>query len=254
MPLAIAREISPSLARCELTHVSREPIDMDAAHSEHREYVAALEQLGCEVHVLPAEPDLPDSVFVEDAALVLDELAVIMRPGAPSRRPETVSIRAALEPHRHTEVIEAPGTLDGGDVLRIDKQIFVGLSSRSNEDAIEQLSRLLKPYGYSVTGVELSACLHLKSAVSVVAPETLLINPEWVNADIFARWRMIEIDPAEPFAANAVAVGGSLIHPTGFDGTQARLAEAGLQVVAVDTTELQKAEGGVTCCSLIFEK
>jgi len=254
MPLAIAREISPSLSRCELTHVSREPIDLDAAHTQHREYLAALEQLGCEVHVLPAEPDLPDSVFVEDAAIVLDELAVITRPGAPSRRPETASIQSALEPYRHLEAIEAPGTLDGGDVLRIDKEIFVGLSLRSSEEAIAQLRGLVQPFGYSVTGVELSACLHLKSAVSVVAPETLLINPQWVNTEVFARWKRIEIDPAEPFAANAVAVGGSLIHPWGFEGTQPRLAEAGLDVVTVDTTELQKAEGGVTCCSLILER
>jgi len=253
MKIAIARELSPSLPRCELTHVDREPIDMNAAQAQHQEYLAALQRLGCEVQVLPAEPDLPDSVFVEDTAIVLDELAVITRPGAASRRPETATIHATLAPYRPIETIESPGTLDGGDVLVIGKDLFVGLSSRSNAAAITQLDRLLAPHGYSVTGVELSDCLHLKSAVSLVAPALLLINPAWVDPDLFARWGQIEVDPREPFAANAVSVGGALIYPLGFEGTQARLDRAGLEVVTVDTTELQKAEGGVTCCSLIFE-
>lgn len=254
MKIALARELSPSLERCELTHVDREPIDMELAREQHQEYLQALERLGCEVHVLPAEPDLPDSVFVEDAAIVLDELAILTRPGAESRRPETATLRVALAPYRSLASIEAPGTLDGGDVLRIGKDLFVGLSSRSNTAAVDQLGRLLAPHGYSVTGVELADCLHLKSAVSAVAPELLLINPAWVDPRHFARWKQIEIDPAEPFAANAVAVGGGLIHPTGFEGTQTRLAEAGLDVFPVNTSELQKAEGGVTCCSLIFER
>jgi dimethylargininase len=255
MPIAITREISPRFSECEITHIERTPIDLDIARAQHEGYVQALKSLacGCEVVELPAEPDLPDSVFVEDAAFILPEVAVITRPGADSRKPETESIALVLSPFKKLVYLQEPATLDGGDVLVVGKRIFVGLSTRSNQEAIEQLNRLLGEHGYTVTGVQLHDCLHLKTAVSRVDDETLLINKNWLDTHHFENYRLIEVDPEEPFAANCLPVGESIIYPTVFPKTCASLEEAGYKVVKVDVSELAKAEGAVTCCSLIIQ-
>lgn len=210
-----------------------------------------IEQSGCRVQRLPALPALPDAVFVEDTALVLDELAVITRPGAESRRPETDSVARALEAYRPLRFIEPPGTLDGGDVLRVGRQVYVGLTLRSNADGIAQLRTILEPFGYQVTAVAVDGCLHLKTAVTQVAERTLLINPQWVAGEAFRAYSWIEVDPAEPQGANALLLNGHVIYPDGFPRTQTRLVQAGIQVRTVEASELTKAEGGVTCCSLI---
>ena len=254
MLIAITRQISPRFSECELTHLDRQPIDLDLARVQHLEYEVALRELGCEVISLAAEPDLPDSVFVEDVALVFDEVAIITRPGADSRKPEAESIARALAPYRTLFTIEAPGTLDGGDVLHVGKTVYIGLSSRSNRSAVEQTHKFLAPYGYPVKGVEVTGCLHLKSAVTQVSDDTLLINPAWVDRSIFGEMKFIEVDENEPSAANAVWIGNAVIYPSGFPKTQRRLEEAGLRVKIVDATEVAKAEGAVTCCSLIFKK
>ena len=253
--VAITRMPSRSLGRCELSFVSRSAIDVELAIVQHRSYERALESLGCRVMALPALEEQPDAVFVEDVALVLDEVAVITRPGAESRRPEGASIATVLADFRPLLRIQAPGTLDGGDVLRIGRAIFIGQSARSNAAGLVQLRELLAPYGYSVQGVATRGCLHLKSAVTQVAPDTLLIQPAWVDAEIFASYRLIEVDPGEEHAANALRIGESaVIHPDCFPRTQQRLRAAGIAVVGVDVSELQKAEGAVTCCSLVFNE
>jgi dimethylargininase len=252
LPLAITRHVSPRFCECEITHIERTPIDLDVARTQHHEYMQALKGLGCDVVELPPEPDLPDSVFVEDTAFVLPEVAVITRPGADSRKPETESIIHALTPFTRLVRLQAPATLDGGDVLVLGKNIYVGLSTRSNQEAIDQLNDLLWEYGYSVTGVRLHDCLHLKTAVTRVDEDTLLINKNWVDTNHFMEFHMIEVDPDEPFAANCLPVGGTIIFPTAFPKTRARLEEAGYKVVTVDVSELAKAEGAVTCCSLII--
>jgi dimethylargininase len=254
MLIAITRQISPRFNECELTHLVRQPIDLELARAQHRQYEAALRELGCEVISLPPEPDLPDSVFVEDVALVFDEIAIITRPGADSRKPETESIARALAPYRMLRTIEAPGALDGGDVLRVGQTVYVGLSSRSNQSGVEQTQEFLAPYGYTVTGVEVTGCLHLKSAVTQVSEDTLLINPAWVARSIFGDMKFIEVDESEPSAANAVWINDAVIYPAGFPKTRRRLEEAGLNLKIVDATEVAKAEGAVTCCSLIFRK
>jgi dimethylargininase len=251
--IAITREVSPNIARCELTHFEREPIDLARAQAQHRQYQNCLAELGCKVIALPAESDLPDSVFVEDTALVLDELAVILRPGALSRRPETSSIAEALKQYRKLIHLESPGTIDGGDVLRLDKKIFVGLTSRSNAAGIEQLQNLLKPYGYEVEGVLVRGCLHLKSAVTQVAVDTLLINPALVEVETFLKWRRIEVDPTESNGANGLLIGDKVIYPPAFPATLQRLQDHGIEVCLVDVSELAKAEAAVTCCSLVFQ-
>ena len=251
--MALVRDVSPSLERCELSFQQRVAIDLEKAREQHAHYVRTLESLGCRVETLPPLPENPDAVFVEDTAVVLDEVAIITRPGAESRRAEVDSSAAALARHRKLAYIEAPGTLDGGDVLTVGRRLYVGLSARSSKEGIQQLRDHLKPYGYWVEGVELHGCLHLKTAVTQVADKTLLINPQWVRGGSFEGVDLIEVDMSEPPAANAVRIGDALIYPTSFPRTQARLEQRGLNLHAVDMSETEKAEGGVTCCSLIFK-
>jgi dimethylargininase len=257
MLLAVTRKVSPGIGRCELTHLKRTPINVELACRQHEAYEHALTELGCTVQSLPAEPDLPDSVFVEDTAIVLDEVAVITRPGAASRRPETSSIAASLRPYRSLVELQTPATLDGGDVLRIGRTLYVGMSGRSNQVAIQQLETLLQPFGYTVRGVPVCGCLHLKSAVTQVAPDTMLFNPKWISAEPFRRQyrdlRSLEIAPEEDYAGNALMVGGSIIYPTCFPRTAEILISAGIALRFTDVSELQKAEGAVTCCSLILQ-
>jgi len=253
MIVAVTREVGPSFSSCEVTHLSRQPIDVELARRQHRDYERCLTEAGCEIHRLPAEHDLPDSVFVEDAAVVLDELAVIALPGAASRRPEVDSVARALEPLRSLRRIEAPGTLEGGDVLRIADRLFVGRSTRTNDAGIEQLRKLVAPEGYSVTGVEIEHCLHLKSAATLVAESTLLVHRAWVDPRAFGDVDIVEVDPSEPTAANALWVREVVLFPAAHVRTRERLERRGVSTVALDVSEIAKAEGGLTCCSLILE-
>jgi len=252
--IAITRDVSASLADCQLSFVERDAIDIARAAEQHHAYRQALESLGCRVIALPAQDAMPDAVFVEDVALVFDEVAVMTRPGAASRRGEGASVAEALSGFRTLRTIEAPATIDGGDVLRVGRRIYVGQSARSNADGIAQLAALVSGFGYTVQGVPTRDCLHLKSAVTQVADDTLLIQPEWVDRAVFAGYRLIEIDPGEPHAANALRIGAGVVYPACFPRTQERMADAGIAVTAVDLSELQKAEGATTCCSLVFRE
>lgn len=246
--IAITRDVSPSIARAELTHLDRVPIDYERAREQHEQYRALLASLGCEVLSLPADAAHPDCVFIEDTAVVLDDLAVITRPGAESRRGEVPVVAAALAPFRTLVHIEAPATLDGGDVLVLDDRIYVGNSSRSNDAALAQLRELT---GREVIRVDVHGALHLKTAVTQVADRTLLVNREWVDVAPFAGFTLIDVDPAEPFGANAVRLGETVIYPSAFARTRAILQSHGIDVRTVEAGELAKAEGGVTCCSLL---
>lgn len=251
MLLAITRDVSPRFNECEITHIDRTPIDVDIAQSQHHGYVLALKDLGCAVLELPAEVDLPDSVFVEDTAVVLPEVALITRPGADSRKPETESITRALRPYRELLFIEAPATVDGGDVLVVGKDIYVGMSTRSIQAAVEQMNTLLRKFGYTAHSVELHDCLHLKSAVTRVDDKTLLINRRWVDVETFEGFDFIVVDESEPFAANCLPIADSIIFPEEFPKTRAKLEARGYKIKPVVVGELAKAEGAVTCCSLI---
>jgi dimethylargininase len=249
---AITRAVSPSIGRCELTHIARASINFDLACLQHQRYVQCLKSLGCETHCLPAQPELPDSVFVEDTCVVLDELAVMTRPGAESRRPEISAVAVAIKQFRELCFIQPPGTLDGGDVLRIGRRLFAGRSTRTNDAGIDQLRQFTSPCGYTVTTVPIAGCLHLKSAVSTVGENTVLANRPWVKTEAIGDVQLIDVDPNEPMAANALLVGQGVIFPAEFPATRRRLEAAGVHVVAVEMSELAKAEGGVTCCSLVF--
>jgi dimethylargininase len=250
--LALTRAVPPSIVRCELTHLARTPIDVERAAAQHDAYEEALARIGCTVVRLPDEPDQSDSVFVEDTAVVLDELAVIARPGAESRRGETGSVAAALGEYRQLACIEAPGTLDGGDVLRIGHRVYVGLSGRTNADGARQLAALLAPHGYEVAGIDVRGCLHLKSAVTAAANDAILVNPQWVDVSHFRGLRVVEVHADEPFAANALLVDETLLCAAAARRTRERLGALGFAVESVDVSELAKAEAGVTCCSLIL--
>lgn len=252
MPTAITRPVSPRMGDCELTHQERQHIDVPLAEKQHEEYEDALRMLGCDIVRAPELPHHPDSVFVEDCAVVLDELAIVTRPGAESRRGEVHSVAEVLEPYRSLYYIEEPGILDGGDVLRMGSRIWVGLSSRSNAAAVEQMQAFLAPHGYTVEGIRLRGCLHLKSAVTQVGLGTLLLNPAWVDPAIFNDFRLIETYPGEPGAANALLIGDTVIFPADFPHTALRLAEQDIELLLVDNSEVIKAEGGVTCCSIVF--
>lgn len=253
MNVAITRAISPGLANCELTYIPRVEIDLTLARTQHRQYASTLSALGCHVVALPEEPEFPDAVFIEDVAIVLDELAVLARPGAASRRGEVKSVERVLAGYRRLHPIHEPGTLEGGDVLRVGKVIYVGMSGRTNRSGVEQLADVVAEYGYSVVPIEVHGCLHLKSAVSQAAEGILLINPAWVSPKEFAPFELVAVDPAESFAANTLLVGQRLIYPSSFPRTRSKLEALGIAVTAIDVSELQKAEGGVTCCSLILE-
>jgi len=253
MKIAITRQVSPAINQCELTHIARKPINHERACSQHKQYEEALRSLGLEIISLDAEADLPDSVFVEDVALVVDECALMLNPGASSRRPEVDSVEKVLARYRDIYRIQPPATVDGGDILRAGKTIYVGLSSRSTEDAIRQMKAILEPYNYQVRPVRVTGCLHLKTAVTQVRDDTLLINTEWVSKDNFPGMQFIEVDPSEPYGANAVLVNGTIIYSSSFPKTRAKLEEAGIPMLMVEADELAKAEGAVTCCSLLFE-
>ncbi len=252
--IALTREVSPALSGCELTHLHRVPIDVARGVAQHAAYERALQALGCSVSRLVSDATMPDSVFIEDTALVLDELAIITRPGAASRRHETIAVRAALGAHRRVVDIEAPGTLDGGDVLLAGRRMFIGLTSRTNMDGIDQVSRAVTPFGYDVRPVTPRCCVHLKSAATALGEGTVLVNPRWAPVDAFHGLDLVEVDPHEPGGANVVQLDGRVLGAAAFPRTLARLERRGFAVVAVVVSELAKAEGAVTCCSLIFRR
>lgn len=253
MLIAITRQVSPALAKCELSYIERKPIDLEKARAQHRAYETLLEENGARVISLPPEPELPDSMFVEDPALVLDEAAVIFPMGAATRRGEAASLAREIAKFRKLKHLQSPGTAEGGDILRIGKKIYVGRTKRTNDEGIRQLEAVLKPFGYEVRRVAVTGCLHLKSAVTYLGRNTLLANRAWFDTTKFSDYTWIDVDAAEAHAANALATGETVIFPASFPKTQARIEAAGFRVAPIDISELQKAESGLTCSSLLFE-
>lgn len=251
--VAITRAVGPPLADCELTFQIRQPIDLAEATVQHAAYRDALRRAGILAEVLPADARLPDAVFVEDTAVVLDELAVITRPGSETRRKEVAAVAAALARHRIRARIEEPGTLDGGDVLKIGRQLFVGLSSRTNEDGLAQLSKAVERHGYRVAPIRVHGCLHLKTAVTALDEETLLINPNWINARELSGFQHVQVAETEPFAANCLALHGVIHLSARWARTRDLLERRGFVTRTLKITEFEKAEAGLTCLSLVFQ-
>jgi dimethylargininase len=250
--IALTRDVSPAIAHCELTHLTRTAIDPEVARIQHAAYERCLEDAGCTVRRLDADIDMPDSVFIEDTAIVFDELALITRPGAASRRAETAAVADAIARYRPIRHVEAPATLDGGDILCVGRIVFAGISSRTNATGVDAVRCLLGPFGYEVRAIEVQECLHLKSAVTAVADDTLLINRAWIPAADLSGFDVVDVHPAEPFAANALRLADRVLHAAAFPRTRERIEQRGIRVASVNVSELAKAEGAVTCCSILI--
>jgi dimethylargininase len=251
--VALTRKPSSSLDAGERTFRVREPIDIEVARLQHRAYRRALGECGAHVVSLPALDDLPDAVFIEDVAIVLDEVALLLPMGVDSRREEPRQV--AAEVARWREVVRLPESsrAEGGDVVRLGRTLYVGRTGRTDESGIAGLAIAVAPLGYRVIPVGLTGCLHLKSACTALDEGTILINPAWVDASAFEPERTIEVSADEPGAANALPVGGSVLLQAGCPRTAERVTRAGFDVRAVDVSELAKAEGSLTCLSLVFD-
>jgi len=253
MLTAITRGVSASLASGELTFRDRVPIDVSLAQRQHAEYERTLTQLGVRIDHLPAEDALADAVFVEDVGIVLDEIAIVTAPGAASRRAEAESLARALSRYRHVHRLTAPATLDGGDVVRVDRTLYIGLSSRTNEAGIDQLGALVSPLGYTVRAVPVKGALHLKTACTYAGRGVLLANPEWAATHAFGDIELLTVDASEPWGGSVLAIENTLVMAASFPRTRAKLEASGFTVAPVDLSELQKAEGGPTCLSIVFD-
>jgi dimethylargininase len=252
--VAIVRDVSPALARCELTYREREPIDFEQAVRQHAEYVRVLREIGLEVVSLPADAAYPDCCFVEDVAIVLDELAVITRPGAESRRGESPVVAAALATFRQIVPIEPPATLEGGDVLVVGRKIFVGRTLRTSDAGIDALRRIVSPHGYEVVAVPVTGCLHLKSAATALDDQALIANADWIDLESCRGYEIVPVPGEEPGAANVLAVRGRILMSDSFPLTRALLEKRGADVIALNVREFEKAEAAVTCKSLVFRR
>jgi dimethylargininase len=255
MPIAFTRAVSPRLAECELTHLERSPIDPRGAALQHDAYEAALRKAGFDIVRLPELPNHPDGVFVEDTALLLDGHAIITRPGASSRASETESTAAGLASHFELHRL-ADGYVDGGDVLQVGKRLYIGLSTRSDAAGAAELRKIAGALGYEVIEARLNGCLHLKTAATLAGPgangaNVLLFDPDCIDPEQFVGVEPLAVDPSEPAGANVVRAGNHLIVAAGNPGTASKLREQGFNLIEVDVSELQKAEAGVTCMSLI---
>jgi len=252
MILAVTRVPSKTLGECELTFVGRESIDVELALAQHRKYCEALESAGATILCLDPEDTLPDATFVEDCAVVLDEVAVLMSMGSASRSPEVASIGRCLERFRETHRIVAPGRIEGGDVLQVGKRLYVGVSGRTNEEGIRQLSDVVGRYGYSVHAMPVGGCLHLKTAISRLNVDCFIVHRGWVDVSCIEGADFVEVPKEEPWGANVLVVCGKVIAPVSCPRTVEVLVGLGLDVDAVDVSEFQKAEAGVTCLSIVF--
>ena len=248
---ALVRELSPRIAEAELTHLERNAIDLDLARRQHAGYVALLARHGLEILTLPPLPEHPDGVFVEDVVVVVEDTAVLTRPGAPSRRGEVKSVRAPLEAHGlRIAQIDPPGTLDGGDVLQVGTTVYVGATSRSSEDGAAQLARLLAPLGRTVVRVPVAGALHLKSAATALPDGTIVAVPGCVPHDAFTGHEVI--DALEPAGGDVLLLGSTVIVSASAPRTAERIAARGFDVELVQASELEKAESGVTCMSVLL--
>jgi dimethylargininase len=259
MLTAIVKQPPPSLLdACELTFLDRVPIDFERALAQHASYCKALERAGAHMLTLEASPDLADSVFVEDTAVVLDELAILTRPGAQSRQPEPAYVEPALAHYRRLERILPPGTLEGGDALRVGRTLFVGVSTRTNAEGIRQLGQIAQPLGYTVIPVAVLGSLHLKTTCTALDETTILLNSDWIDSEPFAAFERIRVAADEPFGANVLPIAGNVIVNAGFPRTLELIAthcqSSGVQLIPLDISEFGKAEAGLTCLSLLIDE
>ena len=252
--VAITRSPGPNLARCELTHLPRSHIDIGRALAQHRAYQDALRGAGVRMVELPSDPALPDGVFVEDTAVVLDELAILTAPSPPSRRGEWPAVASALRPFRRIHPLPPGAYLEGGDVLRVGQALYVGQGGRTGEAGLRALADVVLPLGYTVFPVRLGGCLHLKSACGLLDGETLLVNRAWLEVGALSGLRLVDVPAEEPWGANVLALPGATLVSASSPRTADLVRGLGHSAIALDVSELHKAEAGLTCMSLVFRE
>jgi len=249
---AVVRKPCPQMVN-GLTTAGLGKADYFLACHQHADYVSALESCGLEVTVLEADNRYPDSVFIEDVALLTPACAIILNPGAPSRRGESrlaePLLRSLFDP---LEEIMPPGTVEGGDVMRAGDHYFVGLSSRTNSPGAQQLVDCLRSYDLTASTVSVKSYLHLKTAVSYLENNVLLAAGECIHMEDFRDFQIIEVDIRENYAANSIWVNGRVIMPAGFPHSKKAVEQVGYDVLEVDMSEFRKLDGGVSCLSLRF--
>jgi dimethylargininase len=252
--LALTHLPSPYLEQCQLTHVARAPIDHALATRQHAEYCQVLRDCGASVVTLDVNRHLPDCAFIEDTAVVLDEVVILTPMGTAARRAEPAGVEPELRKYRPVERIELPATVEGGDVLRVGRTLFVGLSSRTNRAGIEALDSLVRRHGYAVVAVPVTGCLHLKTACTALEDKRFLVNPAWLDVRALHGFELLRVPQEEPWAANTARVGGSICLAAGQPRTAGLIDSLGFDVRAIDLSEFAKAEGGVTCLSILMRE
>jgi len=252
--IAITHVPSPQLQQGERTYVGESTVDYALALRQHAGYRDALRTCGARVITLDVNQRLPDCVFVEDTAIVLDEVAVMMSMGAPSRRSEPAGIEPTLRAYREIERVMLPATIDGGDVVRAGHTLFVGRSPRTDAAGVDALRGIVRRLGYTVIGVPVLKCLHLKTACSALADGRLLVNRDWIDVSPLPSPALVDVPAAEPWAGDVLVIGDRVIASEAFPETAALLERRGFGVIPVAVSEFAKVEGGVTCLSLVFEE
>ncbi len=252
--IALTHRPSPRIAACELTFIEREPIDSQRAARQHEAYCRTLEACGAEVTVLSDNSSHPDAVFIEDTVIVLDELAIMASMAKASRRGEVPRIERELGRYRELRKIPLPATIEGGDVLRIQRTLYVGWSPRTNRAGLDALLEIVRPYGYRVVAVEVQGCVHLKTACSALSEARVLANPAWVDLKPFDEVEVVPVAAEEPWAANLLRVGRHVCMSSAFPRTIELVRSLGLNVVPLDMSEFHKAEAGPTCLSVLFRE
>ena len=253
MLTAVTRAVSSRINQCELTFIDRQAIDIERAIRQHNNYQQLLKSLGINVIALAADDTCPDCCFIEDTALVLDELAIATRPHSDARRAEVAGVVPTIAKYRKIVHVDAPATLEAGDVLRIGSNLFIGITSRTNLEGIETVRKHAVPHGYHVYGVEVCGALHLKSVCTAVNERTVLADPSRIDIEPFAEYELIQVPADEGMAANVLLVNRTVCMHEGFHKTLAMLRERQIRVRTTDVSEFLKAEAGMTCLSIIFE-
>jgi len=249
---AVARKPGENFASGLTTSTNPVKPDYERILQQHAAYVATLRDIGLEIVVMDPLPDHPDAYFVEDTAVVTPDIAVITNPGADSRKGETASIGRMMSQFRDIRHIQAPGTIDGGDVLMVSKHFFIGISERTNQEGARQLGTILEEFGNTWVTVPVGAGLHFKSSVNYIGKDTLLVTQDFADHNLLNKYSQIIVDPDENYAANTLYVNDHLIVPAGFPKTRRQLEKLKFAIVEMDVSEVAKMDGGLTCMSLRF--
>lgn len=248
---AIVRGVPDSYSRCERPPSLCDPIDVHLARKQHRAYCEALARLGLEVIDIPPDETFPDCCFVEDAAVIAGPTAIITRMGAASRRGEEVRVREVLETRMTVREVRPPATVDGGDVLVIGRNIYVGVGGRTNEAAVQEVAALVDP-GYRVLAMPFEGVLHLKSACTYVGGGYMLIRPGHFDPGVLGEYGFIEVTEEEAYAANCLSVNGSVLISSGYPQVKRAIQAKGFETLELEMSEFRKGQGSLTCLSKVF--